>query len=181
MTNSSYASIFTKKLQEINWEPIAYKLNSQGWNEKKTSRGIIRYIMFLILCHLYPNYTIVADEEVDEVWHTHILDTMKYAQDCQYLFGHFLHHFPYLGLRGEEDEKKLNSAFDNTQSLYSEHFGDHYTSKLNPASCQPPIVSKNINSPASCEPLILMYGGNLARPSFKVDLTQWDWNWVIST
>lgn len=31
---------------------------------------------------------------VDLVWHTHITDTRAYARDCDYLFGHFVHHVP---------------------------------------------------------------------------------------
>ena len=47
----------------------------------------------------------------------HILDTRKYAADCEAAFGHFVHHFPYLGLRGEEDTKALEAAFVNMQQL----------------------------------------------------------------
>lgn len=32
--------------------------------------------------------------DVDKFWHHHILDTKKYAQDCNNMFGYFLHHQP---------------------------------------------------------------------------------------
>eukprot|EP01116_Phalansterium_solitarium_P017493 TRINITY_DN431_c0_g1_i1.p1 TRINITY_DN431_c0_g1~~TRINITY_DN431_c0_g1_i1.p1 ORF type:complete len:232 (+),score=15.46 TRINITY_DN431_c0_g1_i1:172-867(+) len=32
------------------------------------------------------------DVEVDKIWHKHILQTRKYAEDCQLVFGEFLHH-----------------------------------------------------------------------------------------
>ena len=54
----------------------------------------------------------------------HILDTRKYAADCEATFGHFLHHFPYLGLRGADDMKALASAFDAMQQLYLKEFGE---------------------------------------------------------
>ncbi|KZL20708.1 hypothetical protein PsAD2_01196 [Pseudovibrio axinellae] len=31
---------------------------------------------------------------VDIVWHTHILFTAKYFEDCNDIFGHYLHHRP---------------------------------------------------------------------------------------
>jgi hypothetical protein len=33
-------------------------------------------------------------QDVDEFWHTHILDTEKYAGDCGSYFGRFIHHHP---------------------------------------------------------------------------------------
>jgi hypothetical protein len=30
----------------------------------------------------------------DLIWHEHVLDTKRYAQDCGRLFGRFLHHVP---------------------------------------------------------------------------------------
>lgn len=57
------------------------------------------------------------------MWHHHILDTHAYAPDCQSVFGHFLHHFPYWGMRGEEDKAELYSAYAATLQLYEQHFG----------------------------------------------------------
>lgn len=34
------------------------------------------------------------DPVVDIVWHTHILFTQKYHEDCETIFGHYLHHEP---------------------------------------------------------------------------------------
>jgi hypothetical protein len=33
-------------------------------------------------------------ELADLIWHEHMLDTKRYAQDCGRLFGRFLHHVP---------------------------------------------------------------------------------------
>ena len=121
------ARSFVRKLQDLDWGPIAYKLiypeSGQGWTQEQTKRAISRYIIFLTLKHLYPNVGIVPTQEIDQVWHTHILDTAKYAQECQQVFGYFLHHFPYMGMRGETDRKNWQSAFAQTKSLFAEHFG----------------------------------------------------------
>ena len=36
------------------------------------------------------------DPVVDIVWHTHILFTQKYHDDCDTIFGHYLHHEPLI-------------------------------------------------------------------------------------
>ncbi|HEU4561412.1 MAG TPA: hypothetical protein VFS20_26400 [Longimicrobium sp.] len=58
------------------------------------------------------------------MWHYHILDTRAYHRDCQTLFGEYFHHFPYFGMRGEEDEQNLERAFKMTGVLYEEAFGE---------------------------------------------------------
>lgn len=85
-----------------------------------------RYRNFLYLCGLYRGQIIVPTHEIDKIWHVHILDTEKYAEDCQEAFGYFLHHFPYLGLRGEQDEADHITSFRESESLYIEHFGEKY-------------------------------------------------------
>jgi hypothetical protein len=61
------------------------------------------------------------------MWHFHILDTRAYHQDCESVFGHYLHHFPYFGMRGEEDAQNLKKSFDNTQVLYFQTFSESMT------------------------------------------------------
>lgn len=82
------------------------------------------YRKFLALRLAYPDADIVPCKIVDEMWHRHILDTRAYADDCERIFGGFMHHFPYFGLRGEEDAQALVDAYDNTLRLYCDAFGD---------------------------------------------------------
>ncbi len=60
---------------------------------------------------------------VDKFWHQHILDTRKYAEDCERIFGFFFHHFPYFGMRGAEDKANLDSCFTETNELFVQEFG----------------------------------------------------------
>jgi hypothetical protein len=72
----------------------------------------------------YP--PLVPSEEVDEFWHNHILDTKKYFKDCELFFGEYLHHDPSFGRSDNpETKKKLIDAFDKTQELYLEEFGEY--------------------------------------------------------
>jgi hypothetical protein len=67
---------------------------------------------------------LAPSKDVDKFWHGHILDTLKYAEDCQNVFGYFLHHFPYFGMRGEEDAANLRAASANMHAIYEREFGE---------------------------------------------------------
>lgn len=82
------------------------------------------YRRFLALHLAYPEDDIVPCKIVDEMWHRHILDTAAYREDCDAIFGRFLDHFPYFGLRGPEDEQALHDAYALTLDLYEDAFGE---------------------------------------------------------
>lgn len=63
----------------------------QGWSEDYADKVEVDYRAFLAKGEKGGNRPTV---DVDEMWHTHILDTKKYAADCQRMFGGFLHHIP---------------------------------------------------------------------------------------
>ena len=82
------------------------------------------YRKFLVLHLLHPEAEIVPCKLVDEIWHRHILDTAAYRVDCEAIFGGFLDHFPYFGMRGDQDAADLRSAYDETLERYEEAFGE---------------------------------------------------------
>lgn len=47
-------------------------------------------------------------QAVDDFWHQHILFTEKYTDDCDVLFGHYLHHSPALpeGVQKQADKRR---------------------------------------------------------------------------
>ena len=94
-----------------------------GWSANLCDRVELEYRRYLTLSRHYPNKAIVPSRLVDTFWHFHILDTQAYAEDCDRAFGYFLHHYPYFGMRGEQDEKALGAAYDETLFLYEFHFG----------------------------------------------------------
>ena len=94
-----------------------------GWSAEQCERVELEYRRYLTLSRQYPNKGVVPSKMVDAFWHFHILDTQAYAEDCQKVFGYFLHHYPYFGMRGEEDAQALGEAYDETLSLYESHFG----------------------------------------------------------
>jgi hypothetical protein len=95
----------------------------KGWTPEECEDAEVEYKRFLTLNLLHPT-SIVPTIVMDTMWHYHILDTRAYHHDCQTLFGEYFHHFPYFGMRGEEDEQNLNRAFETTQQIYEEAFGE---------------------------------------------------------
>lgn len=94
---------FLQKLKELNLEPIAHQLMQSGWTYQQTMCAINRYKIFLFLIYLYPHTPLVPTQEIDQVWHCHILHTRKYREDCQMLFGYFIDHEPNLKIRQTAD------------------------------------------------------------------------------
>jgi hypothetical protein len=112
------------RIAALDLEPIKFKLvKEQGYSEGDVQILDKWYRRFLLLAATYKDQPIVVSEAIDNFWHQHILDTRKYAEDCELAFGEFLHHFPYFGLRGEEDQKALQAAYAATQQLMSREFG----------------------------------------------------------
>lgn len=82
------------------------------------------YRKFLALHLAYPHMDVVPCQIVDEMWHQHILDTAAYREDCEAIFGRFLDHFPYFGMRGDDDAQALHDAYDETIERYRAAFGE---------------------------------------------------------
>src|ERR1022692_344418 len=117
-----------RRVDELDLDPIVYKLMHAEQGETsltlaRADQDVALYRCFLKLCVLHPGVTIVPTRQIDHVWHTHMLDTAKYRSDCDWLFGHFMDHFPYAGLRGEADRRAWLDDFARTCSLFEEHFG----------------------------------------------------------
>jgi hypothetical protein len=132
-------------IQTLDLDPIKFKLmdheEGQGWSREYVDQMAIEYKRFLTLSVKYPDETIAPSKDVDKFWHGHILDTMKYAEDCQNVFGHFLHHFPYFGMRGEEDAANLAEAGNTTNRLYEKEFGDAVQAKVAYCAVAKPAAS----------------------------------------
>lgn len=115
-------------IQALDLDPIKLKLmdaeEGQGWTREYADAMGIAYKRFLTLLVKHPETTVAPSKEIDKFWHAHILDTLKYAEDCQQVFGYFLHHFPYFGLRGAEDAAQLAQAGADMERLYQAEFGE---------------------------------------------------------
>lgn len=115
-------------IQALDLDPIKVKLmdaeEGHGWTREYADAMETAYKRFLTLLVKHPEATVAPSKEIDKFWHAHILDTIKYGQDCKRVFGYFLHHFPYFGLRGEEDAAQLAQAGVAMERLYQAEFGE---------------------------------------------------------
>jgi hypothetical protein len=82
------------------------------------------YRRFLALHLAHPDLDVVPCKLVDEMWHRHILDTAAYRNDCHAIFGRFVDHFPYFGMRRPQDAQSLGDAYAETLERYRDAFGD---------------------------------------------------------
>jgi hypothetical protein len=113
----------------LDLDPVKFKLmheSGEGWSAERTATVETEYRRFLYLIKAFPQEHTAPSVDVDTFWHNHILDTVKYAADCEQLFGYFLHHFPYVGMRGDKDLAALERMGERMGELYQETFGIAY-------------------------------------------------------
>ena len=126
-------------IRELDLDPIKTKLmdreEGQGWSREYADRMELAYKRFLTLLVKFPEQTLAPSKDIDKFWHGHILDTMKYAEDCERVFGYFLHHFPYFGMRGEQDAADLRAAAERMREIYECEFGESMPAAADSAFC----------------------------------------------
>ncbi len=70
-------------------------LDSDYLDQMRWVKAEMYYRQYLYFRAKHPGEQLVAfSADVDAFWHEHILDSAKYAVDCQTIFGGFLHHDP---------------------------------------------------------------------------------------
>lgn len=125
------------KINDIDLEQIKVKLmhaqSGEGWSRTRADAIEVEYRRFLCMLHLYPEESFAPLLDVDTFWHYHILDTRKYAADCEQTFGYFMHHHPYVGL-GEDDAADHQAYGDRMHALYQATFGEACLSGVDAAA-----------------------------------------------
>ncbi len=136
------------QIAALDLDPIKVKLmhveSGEGWTRAYADAVEFEYRRFLYLVKKFPIEQTAPLFDVDVFWHYHILDTMKYAVDCEAVFGYFLHHFPYVGLRGEDDLVAHHRVGERMRELYEWTFGEDYV--------QEPMQSAGHGQPAFSSP-----------------------------
>lgn len=127
----SEGSRLPEAIRELNLGPIIWKLTSDesedqsdvNWTMEQTVRVSEEYRKFLTLTLEGEGKITSPSRNIDMIWHHHILDTEKYYYDMNQIFGHIIHHFPYLGVRGSADRQILLDGYDDTLKRYEARFG----------------------------------------------------------
>jgi hypothetical protein len=95
---------------------LEYKLTKDNnWTRPEYKEAEEEYIRFLTLRMLHPSVSIAPTELIDTVWHAHILNTEAYHNDCNIMFGKYLHHVPHLEKEASEEN---SDSFDNLIRLF---------------------------------------------------------------
>lgn len=150
-----------EKIKALDLSRVKNKLmnphpEGEGWSKEQVDEAELWYKRFL---HRYAANPTSVDNVpslvVDKFWHFHILDTAKYASDCEQVFGHFLHHNPYYGIEGDAEAR--DASFKVSNEWYSREFGESSENMLTfpakeVAKCGPSGACNTISSPAKCGP-----------------------------
>src|SRR6267143_2117777 len=118
------AAIEALDLESVKIRAMDPKLG-EGWT-REYAEGIEQgYRTYLAMLAKYPDHAedILLSKDVDEFWHTHILQTIKYTEDCEAVFGKYLHHAPHLGEVTQADMEKRTALAEKTRHLYEREFG----------------------------------------------------------
>ncbi|HEY6240813.1 MAG TPA: hypothetical protein VIW78_08240 [Burkholderiales bacterium] len=119
------AAIHALDLESVKIRAMDPKLG-EGWT-REYAEGIEQgYRTYLTMLAKYPDHAedILLSKDVDEFWHTHILQTMKYTDDCEAVFGKYLHHQPHVGEVTAADVEKRTALAEKTRRLYQREFGN---------------------------------------------------------
>ena len=123
------------------WQAInAYKLDNadaafpfsrrlardNGWSHRRALSAIAEYKRFIyLICHaatIQPGTVLTPSEDVDEVWHLHLIYTQDYwDRFCYETLGRRIHHGPTKGGMAEGD--KYLECYRRTLALYEQEFG----------------------------------------------------------
>ena len=129
ISNNDFALIAALDLNPIKTK-LMHKQSGEGWSLDRANAIETEYRRFLYLMKAFPHVETAPRVDVDTFWHYHILDTLKYARDCEQAFGYFVHHHPYLGMEGEDGVALQQQAGERMRELYESTFGLSYVRPL---------------------------------------------------
>ncbi len=91
-----------------------------GWTIEYSIRAILEYKKFIFLLTI-TNHPLTPSDQVDQVWHLHLLYTQSYWEDfCENLLKRKIHHRPTKG--GDNEKSKFTNWYEKTKELYFETF-----------------------------------------------------------
>ncbi len=116
-------------IQNLDLNYLALRLiHKENWDEGEAREAVRKYKNFLKLRVMNKELIGVPTYEIDEVWHAHILHTKQYMEDCQKIFGSYMHHTP--ASPTGEDSEEMNKHYQNTAQLYENTFEESYMNRI---------------------------------------------------
>ncbi|MBL6446019.1 hypothetical protein JMN32_06845 [Fulvivirga sp. 29W222] len=106
-------------------------IRENGWKRDYAIRAVYEYKKFMYLICI-ADHPLTPSDQVDQVWHLHLLYTESYWIDfCQNTLLRNVHHGPTKG--GNEEKQKFGNWYEKTMELYALVFGS-----VPPADIWPP-------------------------------------------
>lgn len=91
-----------------------------GWTMEYSIRVILEYKKFIFLLTI-TDHPLTPSDQVDQVWHLHLLYTQSYWEEfCENTIKQKIHHRPTKG--GETEKNKYINWYEKTKELYLETF-----------------------------------------------------------
>ena len=91
------------------------------WSDAYAQRAVEEYKKFAFLA-IAAGHPVTPSDQVDQVWHQHLLYTQAYWNDfCPNILRQPLHHAPTQG--GDQEQHKHNKWYDKTLASYQAFFG----------------------------------------------------------
>lgn len=91
-----------------------------AWTIEYSIRAILEYKKFIFLLTI-SNHPLTPSDQVDQVWHLHLIYTQSYWIDfCKNTVQKDIHHGPTKG--GETENAKYTNWYEKTKELYHETF-----------------------------------------------------------
>jgi len=110
---------------------LAHLMRANGWSRPFALGAIEEYRKFVFLA-LVADHPVTPTDQVDQVWHLHLLFSDAYWNDfCPRVLGRPLHHHPAKGGQAERD--RFHEQYRATIRSYRQHFGEP------PADLWPPV------------------------------------------
>jgi uncharacterized protein (TIGR04222 family) len=101
---------------------LAHLMRANGWSRPFALRAIEEYRKFVFLA-LVADHPVTPSDQVDQVWHLHLLCSDAYWNDfCPRVLGRPLHHHPAKGGQAERD--RFHEQYRATIRSYRQHFGE---------------------------------------------------------
>jgi hypothetical protein len=107
-----------RHIQNLDFSSVRAKLQEKlGWSADQAQRveGDYKRFLYALAHKRHDDILSPPTQEVDEFWHQHILDTRRYRDDCQTIFGHYVDHTP--GLKAD----KQRQADQRRQEVYQDY------------------------------------------------------------
>ena len=101
---------------------LAHLMRANGWSRPFALRAIEEYRKFVFLV-LVADHPVTPSDQVDQVWHLHLLCSDAYWNDfCPRVLGRPLHHHPAKGGQAERD--RFHEQYRATIRSYRQQFGE---------------------------------------------------------